>query len=164
MSLETSVKPTSSERSYDSITTKWKTRIHSRVAKFCVIMSKSKDSHGSGENDAEDYSKSLREYRLLYGHEFTLKECWEILRGHNAWKKEVSVFHSNSRKKTKGSTTTSGSTQGPINFQDVDESDNEEETRESRPQTRDATRKKSSSSPHDPPASWTTSLAKTFSS
>lgn len=156
------IKETGSDRTYDSIMSKWKTRICNRVSNFCAIMDNVKDTHGSGEIDADDYSKALREYRVLYGHEFALEDCWKVLRNHDAWKREMPAFQSNSRKKTKGSTTTLGSTHGPMNFQDVDDYDDEEATRESRPQGRDVARKKSSSSSKEPPTSWTSSLAKSF--
>lgn len=131
--IEYFIKETGSDRTYDSIMSKWKTRIRNRVENFCALMDNVKDKHESGENDADDYSKGVREYRLLYGDEFTLEDCWKVLTGHDAWKREMPAFQSGSRKKTNVSTTTSGSTQGPMNFQDVDDSDDEEDTRESRP-------------------------------
>lgn len=111
------------KKEYDSITTKWKNRIRNRVGNFCAIIDNIKDTHGSGENDANDKENALREYRVLYRHDFNLEDCWKVLRGHDAWKREVPAFRSNSRKKTKGSTTTSGSKQGHLNFQDEDDSD-----------------------------------------
>lgn len=59
------------------------------------------------------------------------------------------LFQSGSRKTVKGSRTTSRSTQGPPNFQDLNDDDDDETedgTRESRPQGRDRARKKSSTS------------------
>lgn len=156
-------KETGSDRTYNSIMSKWKTKIHGLVANYCAIMDNVKYTHGSGENDADDKDKALMEYRVRYGHDFNLLECWEILRSHDAWKKEMPIFQSGSRKKSKGSTTTLGSTQGPLNFQDLDDNDDtEDDTGESRPQGCNAARKKSSSSSLDPPQSWTSSLASNF--
>ena len=93
------------------------------------------------------------------------------MRGHDAWKDEQTLFTSGSRKKVKGSSTTSGSTQGPSNFQDLDDDnddddddDTEEGTRESRPQVRDAARKKksSTSSSREPPKGFMSGLVSDF--
>jgi hypothetical protein len=46
-------KETCSDRTYDSIMSKWKTRIRGRVVNFCAIMDNVKYTHGSGENDAD---------------------------------------------------------------------------------------------------------------
>ena len=63
----------------------------------------------------------------------------KFLRNHDAWKNfKRPAFITKSRKKPKSLETTSGSTKGHLNFQNVDDSDEEEETRESRPQGRDA--------------------------
>ena len=156
---------TGSERTYDSIMSKWKTRIRNRVANFGAIMDNVKLTHGSGENDMDDKQKALLEYEVRYGHEFLLYDCWKIMKDHDAWKREIPLVTGNTRKKSKGSTTTSGSTQGPSNFQDLDVSDDEAyDTREARPRGRDAARKKSSSSRDSqaPPKSWTKALLSDF--
>ena len=84
--------------------------------------------------------------------------------GHATWKEEVPIFQSVSRKKTKGSTTNSGSTQGPANFLDLDDDDDDTEdgTRESRPQGRDGARKKSSTSSSLPSKSFMSGLLSDF--
>ena len=61
-------------------------------------MNKIKDNHGSGESDVDDLSKALRVYCMIYGHDFTLGECWKILRNHDAWKNlEMPAFRAKSR-------------------------------------------------------------------
>lgn len=94
----------------NSIISKWKTRIRCQVANFGAIVDNVKGTHGSGENDFDDMSKALLEYRARYGQDFTMVDCWRVLRGHDTWKAEIPFFQSGIRKKVKGSTTTSGST------------------------------------------------------
>lgn len=142
------------------------TRIRGQVTSFGAIMDNVNRTHRSGENDVDDLSKALIEYRARYGHDFHMVECWKVLRGHDAWKDKQPLFQSGSRKKVKGSTTTSGSTQGSPNFQDLDdddEDDTEEGTRESRPQDHDRARKKSStSSSREPSKSFMSGLLSDF--
>lgn len=73
-----------SDRTYNSIISKWKTRIRGQVANFGAIIDNVKGTHRSGENDIDDMSKALMEYRARYGHDFNLVECWKVLRGHAA--------------------------------------------------------------------------------
>ena len=68
-------KETGSDRTDNSIMSKWKTRIRGLVANFCAIVDNVKYTHGSGENDADDMSKALMEYRVCYGH---VSLCWSV--------------------------------------------------------------------------------------
>lgn len=65
----------------NSIISKWKTRIRCQVANFGASVDNVKGTHGSGENDVDDLSKALLEYRARYGQDFTMVECWKVLRG-----------------------------------------------------------------------------------
>ena len=153
-------KETGSDRTMNSIISKWKTRIRCQVTNFGAIVDNVKGTHGSGENDLDNMSKALIEYSARYGQDFTMLECWKVLRGHDSWKEEIPLFQSGVRKKVKGSTTTSGSTQGPSNFQDLDDDDEETEddNRESRPEGRDRARRKSSTSSHGTSKSFMSGL------
>ncbi|GKA28536.1 retrovirus-related pol polyprotein from transposon TNT 1-94 [Tanacetum coccineum] len=105
-------------------------------------------NHESGSCDLTVYQKACTEYKLMYGHDFTLEPCWNILKDHKAWLKvEMNSFYKNTkgRKKSKTSETTSGSALGGFNLNnEADES--EEETQEQRPMGRDQAKKKSSAS------------------
>ncbi|GJY38578.1 retrovirus-related pol polyprotein from transposon TNT 1-94 [Tanacetum coccineum] len=87
----------------------------------------------------------------MYGHDFTMETCWNILKDHQAWLEvEMASFYKNikGRKKFKTFETTSGSAPGGFNLNDeVDES--EKETQEQRPIGRDRAKKKSSASSRD---------------
>ncbi|GJR24707.1 hypothetical protein Tco_0973234 [Tanacetum coccineum] len=85
-----------------------------------------------GECDLTVYQKACQEYKLIYGRDFTLEPCQNILKDYQAWLEvEIPSFNKNTKgqKKSKTSKTTSGSAPGGFNLNnEVDES--EEETRE----------------------------------
>ncbi|GKA89648.1 hypothetical protein Tco_0811460 [Tanacetum coccineum] len=90
---------------------------------------------------------SSREYKIIYRQDFTLEQCYNILKDHQGWLDiEMPAFYNNAkgRKKSKTSETTSGSASGGFNLNnEADEA--EEETQEVRPSGRDKSKAKKKS-------------------
>ncbi|GJV38489.1 hypothetical protein Tco_1410966 [Tanacetum coccineum] len=112
-------KETGSTRGYDSILSKWKNRVIPRIGCFCVIINIIEENHKSGSIDLNVYQKACAEYKLIYRHDFTLENCYNILKDHQGWLDvEMFAFYKNTkgRKKSKTSETTSGSASGGFNL------------------------------------------------
>ncbi|GKC14660.1 hypothetical protein Tco_1011442 [Tanacetum coccineum] len=139
-------KETGSTRGYDSIVSKWKNRVHPRIGAFCSIIHNVEANHESGTNDLDVYHKACAEYKMIYKQDFTLENCYNVLKDHQGWLDvEMPTFYkTHRRKKSKTSETTSGSAFGGINLNDeADEA--VEETQEVRPMGRDQSKAKKKS-------------------
>ncbi|GKB77278.1 hypothetical protein Tco_0944173 [Tanacetum coccineum] len=78
------VKEIGSSRGYDSIVSKWKNRVRSRIGAFCAIIKNIEANHESGTNDLDVYHKACAEYKMIYKGDFTLEHCYNILKDHPA--------------------------------------------------------------------------------
>ncbi|GJV92950.1 retrotransposon protein, putative, ty3-gypsy subclass [Tanacetum coccineum] len=140
-------KESGSSRGYDSIVSKWKNRVRPRTGVFCSIINNVEDNHESGSNDIDVFQKACAEYKIIYSQDFTLENCYNILKDHQGWLEiEMPAFYNNAkgRKKSKTSETTSGSASGGFNLNnEADEA--EEETQEVRPPGRDKSKAKKKS-------------------
>ena len=85
-------KVTGSNRTYNSIISKWNIGFAPRVGAFCTIFNNMQKTRASGENDLHVYQKACAKYQVMHGHPFQLEHCWEVLRDHVAWK-QVEMPH-----------------------------------------------------------------------
>ncbi|GKD57284.1 hypothetical protein Tco_1290671, partial [Tanacetum coccineum] len=134
---------TGSSRDYDSIVSKWKKRVRSRIGTFCVIIDNVEANYESGTNDLDVYHKACEKYKMMYKSDFTLEHCYNVLNYHPGGKDvEMPYFcKTHGRKKSKTSETTSGSASGGLNFNEEADED-VEETQEFRPMSRDRAKAK----------------------
>nr|GEW56118.1 hypothetical protein [Tanacetum cinerariifolium] len=141
-------------------------KVRPKIGSFCAIINNIKENHENGSNDLDVYQKARAEYKLIYGHDFTLEHCYNILKDRQGWLDvEMPSFYKNTigRKKSKTSETTSGSASGGFNLNnEADES--EEETQELRPMVRDRAnaKKKSPASSREGSSSFVDLVADKF--
>nr|GEW17230.1 ABC transporter G family member 7 isoform X2 [Tanacetum cinerariifolium] len=109
-----------------------------KVKGFCeAVINYFKKETGStigGSNDLDLYHKACAQYKMIYMHDFTLGNCYNILKDHQGWLEiEMPNFYKNTkgRKKSKTSEITSGLASGGFNLND--EAEEYEEAREHRP-------------------------------
>nr|GEV81971.1 hypothetical protein [Tanacetum cinerariifolium] len=64
--------------------------IRPKVAAFSVVYDGVQRMDENGSSDIVLFQNALAEYQTRYGHPFTMKACWGILKNHPAWS-EVEV-------------------------------------------------------------------------
>lgn len=111
---------TGSTRGYDAVVSKWKNMIRPRIGAFSAIIKHIEGNHESGTNDPDVSQKACAEFKILYKSDFTLSNCYAILKDHQGWQDiEVPKFsETQRRKKSKNSETTLGSASGVINLKE----------------------------------------------
>nr|GEU39557.1 hypothetical protein [Tanacetum cinerariifolium] len=72
-------------RGHDTIVTKWKHSIRLKIAAFSVVYCSVQRMDESGSSNLALFQKALAEFETQYGHPFTMKACWRILKNHPAW-------------------------------------------------------------------------------
>ncbi|GJU68360.1 hypothetical protein Tco_1254619 [Tanacetum coccineum] len=72
-------------RGYDAIVSKWKNSILPKVVAFSVVYDGVQRMDENGSSDLVLFQNTLAEYQTRYGHPFTMKACWRILKNHPAW-------------------------------------------------------------------------------
>ncbi|GJT16695.1 hypothetical protein Tco_0875401 [Tanacetum coccineum] len=93
--------------------------VRPRIGSFCAIINNIEANHETGSNDLDVYQKVCAEYTMIYMHDFTLENCYNILKDHQGWLEiEMHAFYKNikGQKESKTSETTSRSASGGFNL------------------------------------------------